>query len=193
MRFGDWRTACLSLGWCVIMRAFLAAGAPGRPQLARSSGRNAWAAASRPLPCQPRATSTLSATMARRPSSRPARSFMSWPGIRSARKCKLHPPRHRDKSSSAPKDTCSVSASTTPDELRDTSHESPFITTCRLPAGGLLLVAVFSRRDQHRTAMAGGGTYVHGDPGHGQSLHGHRSLGGVHPRRRLAGVFGAAG
>ena len=29
MRFGDWRTACLSLGWCVIMFAFLAAGAPG--------------------------------------------------------------------------------------------------------------------------------------------------------------------
>ena len=29
MRFGDWRTACLSLGWCVIMLAFLAAGAPG--------------------------------------------------------------------------------------------------------------------------------------------------------------------
>ena len=29
MRFGDWRTACLSLGWCVIMLAFLAVGAPG--------------------------------------------------------------------------------------------------------------------------------------------------------------------
>jgi hypothetical protein len=30
---------------------------------------------------------------------------------------KLHPPGHRDKSSSAPKDSCSVSASATPDEL----------------------------------------------------------------------------